>query len=313
MFSRARFIRFITCVTLLLLFASLPGSALAQQGTPPAPTTETSVMWFVSDINDVGDVVGGMTINEFPAVEGTPEPFLGTQRFVAMLWREGQATELGSLPGSQGAMSEGFNNRGQIVGTAMFPDGETRAVLWDGGEVIDLGSLPGYSSSGAVDVNDAGQIIGSSGNMGELHATLWEDGVPAALGELPGHTMSYASAINDDRQVVGLSAESPEPSGVMRAVLWDGGAPVDLGTLPDDSSSHAMDISNNGVVVGWSGTRGGKQSHGVFWENGEIAALTSTAGDLRSADAVNERGDIVGATGDQFAGESTALLLRNGK
>ena len=58
----------------------------------------------------------------------------------AVLWNKGTPTDLGTLNGSM-LFPSAINNKGQIVGFAVSPDG-LRAFLWQNGAATDLGTLP---------------------------------------------------------------------------------------------------------------------------------------------------------------------------
>jgi len=123
----------------------------------------------------------------------------------AILWQDGQLTDLGALPDYPQSGAAAINERGQIVGYVANFDA-ARAVLWDRGRIIDL-TPPGWSSCAAADINDRGDIVGTCAqSSSRAVAVLWRAGTMTPLGALPGDLDSAASAINDAGVVVGRSS-----------------------------------------------------------------------------------------------------------
>jgi probable HAF family extracellular repeat protein len=85
--------------------------------------------------------------------------------FDAYLWRNGVATDLGTLDGDCGSEADAINSKGQVIGTSFPCDGGTRTFLWEDGSMIDLNALvPPGSGLQFVDVtaiNDPGEIAGT--------------------------------------------------------------------------------------------------------------------------------------------------------
>jgi probable HAF family extracellular repeat protein len=86
---------------------------------------------------------------------------VGESNGVATEWINGQAINLGGLPGSVGSEALGINDAGQVVGVSTV-DGVAVATEWSNGQVIDLGAAPGSVGSWAYGINDAGQVVGFS-------------------------------------------------------------------------------------------------------------------------------------------------------
>ena len=124
---------------------------------------------FVQAINDNGQAVGvtGDCISDLHAV----------------LWNKGTPTDLGTLSGSL-LEPVAINNKGQIVGFALSPDG-LRAFLWQNGAATDLGTLPPDVNSLALGINNKGQIVGDSCDADfSCRAFLWQDGTMTELNTL---------------------------------------------------------------------------------------------------------------------------------
>ena len=160
------------------------------------------------DINDRGVIVGNDTTS-------------GT--FHAVVWNDGEVTDLGTLPGDTSSAARAINNVGQVVGESSGDDG-IHAFVWDDGEMIQL---PGFleSSVWARGINNRGQIVGASytdPNVmgGAARGVLWTNGVPTNLGTLPGQPLSSAAAINDHGLIVGFSGGGGVQANDGRAVAW---------------------------------------------------------------------------------------------
>ncbi|MEW6536185.1 MAG: DUF3466 family protein [Candidatus Auribacterota bacterium] len=113
---------------------------------------------WASDINDFGHVVGG-----FELLNGETHIFF---------YDGNSITDLGKLEGSIGSSAESINNKGQIVGTAIFDDGSysvnaiLHAIIIENGEIFDLNELVNPDNEFvlrmATGINDNGEIVGNS-------------------------------------------------------------------------------------------------------------------------------------------------------
>ncbi len=102
-------------------------------------------------INDAGDVVGA---GSFP---GRP--------FDAYLWRDGVATDLGSLSGDCYSQAFAINVASRVVGQSYSCDfTSARPFLWEDGEMADLNTLirddENFRLVEVLAINDRGEIAG---------------------------------------------------------------------------------------------------------------------------------------------------------
>jgi len=208
-------------------------------------------------------------------------------------------TDLGTLPGDNGAVPLAINGSGQVAGTSQFVDAYDNVFLeafrWDAANGMqDLGRLPGGSYSNASGINNNGQVVGDSGGR-FIRAFLWDTARGMQdLGSLPGHTGSLAYSINDNGQVVGLSGNESRPS---HAFLWDAvNGMQDLGTLPGDAGSHAHGINNNSQVVGESFSSLSGSGHAFLWDavNGMQDLGTLPGDHFSGAVGINNTGQVIG-------------------
>jgi probable HAF family extracellular repeat protein len=195
---------------------------------------------------------------------------------------------LGTLGGTF-AIGEGVNNNGWVVGLANLDgDKNYHAFLWVSGIKTDLGTFGGPNSA-AFQVNSRGQVVGNAessipdptgedpcGNGSKLICSpfLWEHGGMRPLPTLGGLN-GFANSINNRGHVVG-SAEN---------------------ALPDTTCPVEVTFA---------------QSKPVLWSEDGIKELPIIDGDSDgSATAINNRGQVVGFSGD-CTSSPHALLWTNG-
>ena len=174
---------------------SLP--ALWEDGkVQPLPTVGGDPDGFAFDINSQGQAAG---------FSGTC-----TNALHAVSWTNGTASPLPDIGG--GAIAEGINDRGQIVGIIGSADGTTEfGALWQNGELTNLGTLPGDFAAIATGINNRGQVVGSTldSNFFWSHGFIWQDGVMTDLNTLfPEDTNLFATMankINERGQISGMA------------------------------------------------------------------------------------------------------------
>jgi len=239
-------------------------------------------------INDSGTVVGESQTGLIDPVSGLPE-------INAVLWRNGEIEDLGTLGGnSSGAL--GVNKWGQVAGWSetniVDASGATvvRAFLWTNGVMRDLGSLGGPVSFGR-DVNEHGQVVGFSfTDSTTVHPFFWENGHMTDLSL--GGTEGGAGLLNSRGQAIG---DSTLPGDVEdHAFLWSQGKVHDLGTL-GGTRSVPTGLTEIGHISGASRTTNNETVHAVLWRNLKINDLGTVPGDACSfAWGLNSADQVVG-------------------
>jgi probable HAF family extracellular repeat protein len=258
-------------------------------------------------INDDGAVAGFSSIDN-------------TQTNHAVVWIDGKARDLGTLPGGTDSLANAINDRGKVAGGSNSAGSGTHAFLWSETKGMrDLGALPGGGDySLARGINRSGHVVGESSTVGDtIHGFLWskahgmQDLEPLSSGHF-----SSASGINKRGQIVGYS-DGGSRCGIFscqRAVLWTPtGAIHGLGTLPNSYSSTAIGINNAGQVVGFALFRPSLVYHAFIWSEDEgmqdlnDLIANDSGWTLEFAFAINDRGQITG--GGKLQGNEHAFLL----
>lgn len=250
-------------------------------------------------------------------------------------------TVLPSLGGASSA-GESINNRGWVAGRSNLPGNQSRhATLWRDGVLTDLDTLGGPNSAVLWPVkNQRGVITGIAQTnepdpRGERwscsfffpSATAagyrclgfrWQNGEMTPLPTLGG-THGFATGTNNALRTVGWAETLVEdstcaPPQVLQflAVIWGPNGQVERRLMPvnGDTTSAATAINDRGQVVGISGDcdqAAGRYSarHIVLWERDGTATVIPALGAFawNTANAINERGDVVGFANASIADE----------
>ena len=239
-------------------------------------------------------------------------------------------TPIGPLAGYQNSYASAINESGRIAalsyiegGGAVYPDwppapAHTRGFVWDQGILSPLLPSAGYQSSWAYGVgciNDRDQVPGTvakvdaGGTLIGRNPVLWDPNGVSQLLNLPaGQTAGHAIGINNQQQIVGwagtdLGNNSPPEYWMLGdanvAVLWDKGLePTVLPHLFAGGRSAAGCINEKGQITGWSANQDLSTQHAVVWDKKQVIDLTPGATGWNEANGINNRGQVVGTTGD---------------
>jgi probable HAF family extracellular repeat protein len=281
---------------------------------------------FVNDINAKG-VVTGMSLN------GRTTPvFGGLPLFDAVVWKNGELTDLGTF-GGPASYAGAINDHDQVVGFALnsTPDSfdlgsscqnfpmptQMHAFIWHEGFLRDLGTLGGTDSC-ALFINERGQVAGNSFtntivNPGTgrptLHPFLWDGDEMKDLGTLGG-TLAFANGINNRGQIAGASTLAGDSA--FHAFLWDKGKLTDFGTL-GGSFVEVIGLNEGGEIVGQAQLPNSQTVHAFLAKNGMMTDLGTLDGNPCSvAISINVKDQIVGSTDDCSGNNGHAFLWENG-
>ena len=243
---------------------------------------------------------------------GVIDPLLGMPEIRAVLWKDDQVIDLGTLGGNE-SLAAYVNDSGQVVGVAAnaIPDPfsfigwgtETRAFLWEKGVMQDLGTLGGpdaIGDSGCRGNEPNGLVAGASytnstpnpaTGIPTMDPFLWDNGTMTDLGSLGG-TFGTAQCVNNRRQVIGQSNLAGDST--FHPFFWDRSVLTDMGTLGGDSGT-ANWINDGGDAVGQADLPGSAVHHGFIWRRGVMTDLGTLGGNSYAA-AITSKGQIVGSS-----------------
>lgn len=142
-------------------------------------------------------------------------------------------------------------------------------------------------------LSDRGEaVVGeySRNNAAEVCSTTFCKRMP----KYPKHGHKHqtnAKAINELGQVAGSTTRS----NVSHAVLLQDGELTDLGTLQPGFDTFAAGLNNLGEVVGYGEMSNAYGDYRAFhWKDGVMTMLPTFGGDVGTAHAINDAGQIVG-------------------
>ena len=259
------------------------------------------------------------------AQNGEIDPLLSSPEGHAVLWKNGQINDLGTLGTGTESAALYVTNGGEVVGISTINTtfdpfaffgpwrSPTHAFIEKNGVMRDLGTLGGPDSFVPGGCNDernelvagssfTNSIANSTTGLPTMDPFLWENGTMTDIPTLGG-TFAVAQCANNRGQVVGQSNLTGDvgcngslDSCNQHAFLWDHGTLTDLETL-GGSFSVVVWLNNAGEAVGGANTTGDELFHATLWRNGTIKDLGTLPGDCFSlAYAVNSKEQIVGTS-----------------
>ena len=255
-----------------------------------------------------GGLVAGLSQN------GEIDPLLDVPEIDAVLWKDGEIVNLGTIEGGYESNAFAVNDRGQVAGVFLntIPDPfspfglQVRAFLWQNGVMEDLGTLGGPEAS-AYFMNERGQVAGTSfinsipnsdTGIPTLDPFVWTDGKMIDLGTLGG-TLGVPNAMNNRGQVVGES--NVVGNLTAHPFLWDGKKMIDLGTFGGDSG-QANWLNEAGDIVGSAFTKNPQISVAFLWKDGVLSNLGTLGNDSCSnALGINSKRQVVGVSATSCA------------
>jgi probable HAF family extracellular repeat protein len=266
--------------------------------------------------------------------------FSGLPEAHAVLWQNGNITDLGTLPeGGYESEANAVNSRGQVVGAALnsVPDAnsmalgtfwlaevpygyQTRAFIWEKGKMQDLGTLGTGTDAQAISINEEGRVVGwsyISSAPSPLCTTgflttdsfIWdmEKGMKD-LGGLGG-TCTLAQDLNNQGQIVGISNLTGDT--MEHAFLWEHGSIQDLGGSLGGDYTGAFMVNDVGKAVGYAYLTGDATYHAALWRHvGDMTDLGVLGKDTCSiASSINAKTQVVGASSPRCDFDNARALL----
>ncbi len=275
-------------------------------------------------LNDSGTVVGEFN-NDVPR---------------AFVYSAGSMKGLRRLAGdNDNGVAHDINNNNVIVGISSNGSA-SRPTQWtfNGKTYVptDLGTIAGTTTSTGRGwaINGSGTVVGQSQNAASTsQPTRWIGGVATNLGSLgDGTRFGHAYGLNNTGlivgatqtgQTVGILTGTSSTTAITRAFRWQDGAMTELppfnlyvspGNTGSDTNYHseAKDVNDARLVVGNSQRIASSPAVATIWLNGVAIDLNTLipAGSgwtLRSAEGINDQGDIVGF--GTFNGSTRAFML----
>lgn len=180
-------------------------------------------------VNDLGQVVGSTgTCASF-----NPSALFNLQPVHAVLWENGIARDLGSLPDESNYVAQNINNRGEVVGG---PEYAGQAFSWTAESGMQgLGTVEGDNYSFGIGINDEGEIIGVSANFS----------AEGAINTIRGFVRQNGKLVDINTLIVGSNpfpqsfSSSVGPTGLVTACHINASGEIDGIAVDPDGFTHA--------------------------------------------------------------------------
>lgn len=300
------------------------------------PVPEPAQGGIALDVNNRGQVVGQLVEvregPERPELVGHPvlwdrgrptdlaphvEERRGIARFVndrgdvalsidgrAAIWRRGRLIDLGGDAVESDVLA--LNERGEALVIREYADGTVTIVVWRDGAVFQPSSPLGSDvPAWAAVLSDGGHVGVASRTPGcagpdPCPAHLWYRGTYTAFpdGQFDDEA---ADVVNRSGHVLGWDLGGDVPRGVVRdrtgAVVTELRCPEDAA----DERPHLDAINDRGQVAGGCLVREGEdlRRRTVLWDRRGEPRWLPTLGFVSTVRALNERGDVIGETGNR--------------
>ena len=263
---------------------------------------------------------------------GLIDPLTGVPETVAIIWKDGEMINLGTLGGGYESNATSLNDRGEaagfffnLVSDPLFGT-QFRTFYWKDGVMTDVGTLGGPDStpfSGNILINQRGQVAGASFTNSIVNPVtgfpttdpfFWtKAGGMQDIGSLGGN-MGVTYWLNNRGQVVGFSNVAGDLTA--HPFLWDKGVLTDLGTL-GGTDGAAIWINEAGDAAGFARTTGDVIYHAVLWKDGKKRKPTDL-GTVNGygysfAYALNIKRQVVGCVSNDANSCSAAFLWEDGQ
>ena len=203
-----------------------------------------------------------------------------------------------------------LNDKGVLA--AFSNDTPRQSFLWDG-ELVDLSaSLDGPTQSvTATGINNHRDVtLIAVDTQGVQRAYVLRRGRDPILVEVLAGAPVVVNDINNRRQVVGNTIDA---DGHPRLFIWKRGEATLLSPPPFLGRTFASEINDHGDVVGdnITGSDEFESSQALLWKAGEITEIVPAATEEgepidSTANAINDRGQVVGSLFPLFGGPGDA-------
>jgi probable HAF family extracellular repeat protein len=274
---------------------------------PPWWSDEPPHAWFYdgAHLHEIGTLGGSVVrtngLNDHGTVTGISSTAAGLIHSFAWNRHRGM-TDIGTLPGMNGAWDPVINNRGEVAGYSTVEPSPPypRAFRWSARSGMeDLGLLlPGAESSAyARAINDDGMIAGDAWAGGSTyHAFAWTRATGMVDIDTIGARASTPVAVAANGLVAGNLMNSPSPENFSTVFWWTRSTGMhDLGPA-NGLGTWMFGMSSGGRIAGVI-IYAGYLQHAMTWTQAHgMHDLGTLGGHSSAAVAANNRGQVVGGS-----------------
>lgn len=234
----------------------------------------------------------------------------------------------------------GLNNRGQIVGDTesrpshvkKYPWRVFFATFWEKGRRTELGTL-GSPFSGAQRINNQGLVLGGAAldkyntvpqlamSLPVDHPCVWDHLKIRDISGILGYEGAQFGHFAPDGRILVTAVKAGQH--IRHVYLYDLTRMQDLGVVTNNVTKLS-DINRRGQAIGSLVVKhlkypNGKPytlKHACLWQKGKVTDLGTLGGKESTANAINDRGQVVGSSNpdpSKIAATLHAFLWQNGR
>lgn len=192
-------------------------------------------------------------------------------------------------PGASATFAWAVNNKGDVGGLYVLPDGTRHGFVWSGGHISSV-DYPGAANTEVYGINDDGDLVGDYYNAsGVTHGFVLSKGRFVTV-DIPGAATAALAGINNHGAVIATYNVTANDS-LPRAAVIAGGV-IRRYAYPGAAYTSGNGLNDAGDIVGNYNIGG--VTHGFSLVNGKATAIDFPNATFTGTYGISNSGDLAG-------------------